>query len=257
MGEVFETERNRFFYPLEPDNVYLRGDFDIEAAGILSSTPGFHSLQQARFTVTPPTPKVWKDLTPQGLWFYRGDAALTFTVTAIPGTRTILSLKDLHAALAVWEVNGRTGPLFQAPFEADLTGCLQPERTRCACDWWEPTATCWGPITISTEKTFSSAPVPFRGERGFEDFVSPWIRHRQHLDGRICVRSVRRRRHRDPALRRPPRSRAGSAITFRAVRTRPYYPACTQDGELTIQEDLTWKSSITAHLPPAICPTIR
>lgn len=39
VGEVFETERNRFFYPLEPDNVYLRGDFDIEAAGILSSTP--------------------------------------------------------------------------------------------------------------------------------------------------------------------------------------------------------------------------
>lgn len=71
VGEVFETERNRFFYPLERDNVYLRGDFDIEAAGILSSTPGFHSLQQARFTVTPPTPKVWKDLTPQGLWFYR------------------------------------------------------------------------------------------------------------------------------------------------------------------------------------------
>ena len=176
VGEVFETERNRFFYPLEPDNVYLRGDFDIEAAGILSSTPGFHSLQQARFTVTPPTPKVWKDLTPQGLWFYRGDATLTFTVTAIPGTRTILSLKDLHAALAVWEVNGRTGPLFQAPFEADLTGCLQPGKNTVRLRLVGTNRNLLGPHHHVNGENIFVGPSTFRGERGFEDFVSPWIR---------------------------------------------------------------------------------
>ena len=126
--------------------------------------------------MTPPTPKVWKDLTPQGLWFYRGDAALTFTVTAIPGPRTILSLKDLHVALAVWEVNGRTGPLFQAPFEADLTGCLQPGKNTVRLRLVGTNRNLLGPHHHINGENIFVGPSTFRGERGFEDFVSPWIR---------------------------------------------------------------------------------
>lgn len=177
VGEVFETERNRFFYPLEPDAIYIRGRFDVEAAGSVQRLPSFYTIGEAGFSLAPPTVKTEQELTAQGLWFYRGDVQYTFIVEGgDKGERTCLTVSGMRGVLLRWTIGEATGVLFQAPWSVDITPYLQQGENRVTITLTGSNRNLMGPHHhINGEPNFVG-PSTFQGRRGFEDFVSPWIR---------------------------------------------------------------------------------
>lgn len=87
MDEIFETERNRFCYPIEPEAVYIRGDFDVTARGKAGRAIRYISVEADGFRIGRPTPKAYGELTAQNLWFYRGNARYDFSVRKREGER--------------------------------------------------------------------------------------------------------------------------------------------------------------------------
>ena len=88
--EVYETEINRFSYPVEPDNVYILGRFDTVAEGAVCDR-GFCYRVEGPFQLAPETEKRLGDLTEQGMWFYRGNVRcrLPLPAGAKKGTLTV------------------------------------------------------------------------------------------------------------------------------------------------------------------------
>lgn len=125
MDEIFETERNRFCYPIEPEAVYIRGDFDVTARGKAGRAIRYISVEADGFRIGRPTPKAYGELTAQNLWFYRGNARYDFSVRKREGERIALRIPAYHGALVVWQTNGAEGCLFEGAMEAELTDFLR------------------------------------------------------------------------------------------------------------------------------------
>ena len=124
LTEIFETEKNRFFYPIEPDNVYLRGNFDVKPKGNITDN-GF-CLQSSQFVVTKPSKKSLGDLTVNGAWFYRGNAKYKLRgIVPTPGKRTIIKIGGYDGALVKVIVNGKEQKSLSQTPEFDVTDYIK------------------------------------------------------------------------------------------------------------------------------------
>ncbi len=166
----FETERNRFFFPKEPESLYIRGFFDVEAAGDIENCRQFYRIRNACFRLIPETPKTTGDLTPQGVWFYRGAVTYTFRLPRLE--RAGLLLPAMEAPVGHVTVNGRTaGSLAAPPFELDLTPFLTEEDNEVCIRITASNRNALGPHHhVKGELRFVGV-HSFKGERGFEDFI--------------------------------------------------------------------------------------
>ncbi len=104
--EVYETEKNRFFFRIEPDSIYLRGDFSVVPEKEYAYSPYCDSAS-GPFMVDEPHKLTTGDLTHNGYWFYRGNVEYDFIYNIQDiSSNYSLSLSDVSCTAAVvtlWE----------------------------------------------------------------------------------------------------------------------------------------------------------
>ncbi|MBE6809705.1 MAG: hypothetical protein E7521_01435 [Ruminococcaceae bacterium] len=119
--EMFETERNRFCYPVEPESIYILGDFDVVTDGDITDRGYCYSVGGG-FTLVPPTKKCLGDLTKQNMWFYRGNACYKIPAPEkIDGRRTIICVDNYHGTLVAFECGGKKLYSSKCPAKFDVT----------------------------------------------------------------------------------------------------------------------------------------
>ena len=180
-----ETATNRFFFPVEPAAVYIRGNFDVLAqSGFVrrngSYGAGEHYALGGPFCLAPGgSLSPHADLTAQNRWFYRGDAEYAYTIEmpAVISRRISIAVKKYSGAAIVWRINEHEGCLFTSPLEQDITDCLKPGRNRLTLRLAGTNRNVMGPHHHSKGEPKLTGPSSFRGACGVENFPSPelWV----------------------------------------------------------------------------------
>lgn len=172
----FENERNRFYYPFEPDSIYILGAFDVKEESEVTHYNGCYSVHKNDFRLVPPQPKKFGSITEQGAWFYRGNITYSFAVqTEKNQERVYLKLKNTRAIAAKLCVDGHCKTVVRLAENIDITDCLHE-----GTNWVEVTLlghnrNLLGPHHHVKRITAMVGPSTFTGHAGFEDFVSPDI----------------------------------------------------------------------------------
>lgn len=175
IAEIFETERNRFCYPIEPEAVYVRGDFAVEPVGGVVHEPRGYHVEDAGFRLTPSVPLTYGDLTPQGLWFYRGNVQYTVTLVKKPGERVFLRVPDYHGTLVRWQTGGQEGVIVTGDRATELTEALVIGENMVTVTLYGSNRNLMGPHHHINDECGFVGPDTFFGRYGWEDFVSPHI----------------------------------------------------------------------------------
>lgn len=170
----FEGYRNRFFYPIEPEDVYIRGDFDVKVQGnITDSIEDYHV--NGEFVLTDSTQKHHGELTKQNLWFYRGNTQYTFQFQT-KSDKQILHLMNMEATAAKIKVNGKeAGIICRAPYKLDISEYTTSGQNMLELILYGSNRNLLGPHHhISGNPHFVGVPT-FLGKKGFTDFIYPQI----------------------------------------------------------------------------------
>lgn len=172
----FESERNRFFFPVEPDSVYIKGNFDVVADAAVIDRGGFYRVGGS-FRLTAPTEKQMGDITVQNAWFYRGNLVYRFSLFC-PDRRTAyrLSLEETHGTGAEVLIGDRTYTMLSFREPLDITEALLPGENTVTVRLLGHNRNLLGPHHHIKGETTIVGPDTFEGRRGFEDFVSPDVR---------------------------------------------------------------------------------
>lgn len=172
----FESEKNRFCYPVEPDCIYLTGKFDVETEAPVTYTNDSYCIGKGTFRLAPPKPKRLGSLTEQSAWFYRGNARYSFTVDC-DGTseRVFLSLKNTKATAAEIRAGEKSQTVSRLTGEIDITDSLHKGINRVEVTLIGHNRNLLGPHHHMKRTVAMVGPNTFAGKVGFEDFVSPDI----------------------------------------------------------------------------------
>lgn len=175
-SETFETRRNRFFYPVEPENIYIRGNFDTVPDSDYTNYID-HFRVKGRFKIRKRTEKQFGELTVQGLWFYRGDAVYVFDFECrrMPD-KCILTLENAHCAAFSWQLNNEEGNVVTYPLADEITKGLKVGTNRLIIHIIGSNRNLLGPHHHVKGRNMFVGVHTFLGTYGFEDFVSPELR---------------------------------------------------------------------------------
>lgn len=172
-SEIFESERNRFFYEVEPECVYIKGDFDVTYTGTVVDKINHYSLDGGGFVLTDPTEKRGGELTSQGLWFYRGNAELGCKL-AYSGGRAFIGLDEVACTLARVTVNGvDAGCLIAVGQRLELTELMHEGENEITLLLEGHNRNLLGPHHHLKGQNYFVGPDTFKGVLGWEDFFSP------------------------------------------------------------------------------------
>lgn len=172
-SQVFESERNRFFYKVEPECVYIKGNFDVKYTGKALDRITHYSLINGDFVLADASPKHPGELTCQDLWFYRGDAELRGTVE-YNGGRVYASFDELNGVLASVTVNGKfAGFLLTQGQRVELTELLKTGSNDVVITVKGHNRNLLGPHHHLKGQNYFVGPDTFKGTLGWEDFFSP------------------------------------------------------------------------------------
>ena len=162
-GEVFETERNRFFYDVEPESIYVRGDFDVVQNG-------------QGYVLGNSTPKHMGNLTAQGMYFYRGNCAYAVNCDYDGVSELSLRLSGMNGIAARVLVGDMyAGMIFDAKERVELTPYLKRGSNRVTIELLGHNRNLLGPHHHVRGKLYFVGPNSFDGTWGFADFVNPDI----------------------------------------------------------------------------------
>jgi len=171
--EVFETEINRFFYPKEPECIYVRGDFDVLANGDIEEYPNYIRVKQPRFSLEAPTSKRNGELTTQGLWFYRGGIDYELEYKKPEGNkRVVLRMETPDCSVFRWSIGKYSGTIFASPLSQDITDSLNEGVNRIRLHAVGNNRNLLGPHHHIKGRTNFVGVNTFKGEYGFEDFAN-------------------------------------------------------------------------------------
>lgn len=177
INEVFETERNRFCYPVEPDSIYIRGNFDVIPKGEIQNRLRYYSVSDDGFVLDAPTPKLMGDLSAQGLWFYSGDVEYSFKVQKPSENRRLhINVSSLEGVLAIWKIGEKEGILNFYSNKCDITDALAEGENTVILRIKGTHRNLMGPHHHINGELDLVGPSSFQGHRGFEDFISPELR---------------------------------------------------------------------------------
>ncbi len=172
LAKVFETERNRFCRPIEVENIYIGGGFDVGMNGLVRG-PNCLLATKTDFRLVPRQPKRYDELTAQGLPFYRGRVRYTVSVEPMEGCRALLRMGRVNGALCDVEVNGAfAGSIPFPPYELDITDRLSDGENTVSILLYGSNRNLFGPHHHIKGEPIFVGPSTFKGRKGFEDFVS-------------------------------------------------------------------------------------
>ncbi|MBQ2712580.1 MAG: hypothetical protein IJF71_04305, partial [Clostridia bacterium] len=171
LDTVFESEKNRFSYDAEIEPIYLTGSFDVVANGAYEKDLLCYRVEDKGFKLSACAPKnMQSDLTPQGLWFYRGDMIKEYAFRYEGGSVTV-SLFSLQAALATVQVNGKEAGMLLATEELDITEHLQKGENRVTLTVCGTNRNLMGPHHHYKGEPQFVGVNTFNGTRGYEDGI--------------------------------------------------------------------------------------
>jgi hypothetical protein len=171
--EGFETERNRFFYPVEPEAIYIRGNFDIKPTGKMYDCIRYQTFENDDFVIEKATSKTLGNLTTQGLCFYRGDVDYKFNIENIKGfNNVVLSLDSFNGFAAKWQIGEHGGYIINKPYNIDITEYLNDGNNEVCITILGTNRNLLGPHHHVNGKNTFVGPDTYAGKKGFEDFVS-------------------------------------------------------------------------------------
>lgn len=163
LEETFETERNRFFYEVEPESIYVRGSFDVVR-------------REQSFVLTDPTPKQLGDLTLQGMPFYRGNCLYEGTVNYDGGSLLAVRLSGMEGTAArIFVDETAAGMVIEKGGKCDLTPYLRKGDNHLRVELLGHNRNLLGPHHHIRKKLYFVGPNSFDGTWGFADFVNPEI----------------------------------------------------------------------------------
>lgn len=173
----FESERNRFFFPVEPDSVYIKGDFDVLPAAAAVNKGSCYRIDGDEFLLTASSEKHMGDITKQNLWFYRGNVDYTFCLSCHSDViRYKLLLDNAKGTGAEVAVGDKTYTMLSLKESLDITEALSEGENRITVKLLGHNRNLLGPHHHIKGKTSMVGPDTFEGYSGFEDFVSPEIK---------------------------------------------------------------------------------
>jgi len=173
----FESERNRFYYAIEPENIYIYGDFDVDYKGVPLKMSTHYCLPckpcENSFYITDSTSKQIGDLTTQGLWFYRGNAEYTSTFNYQTDNEVKLRLDNPSCTFAKPFVNNQiAGIILNKNDSVNITDLLKKGENQIKVEIYGHNRNLFGPHHHFKGQNFFVGPSTFIGTKGFEDFVS-------------------------------------------------------------------------------------
>lgn len=175
--EVFETERNRFFYPVEFENLYIIGDMDVCVDGeICNETSEYLSVRAEKFTIADQTAKktvnglIYKDL-----WFYRGSIRLEKEITVEEKKERIFiqipEPKCVYLDIYINDTHADSGIV--PPFEVDITDYVLEGQNRICIEMMGSNRNVFGPHHHVQGENIFVGPSIFNGVKGWESFGNP------------------------------------------------------------------------------------
>ncbi len=174
--KVFETVKNIFFYEIEPESLYILGDFDVCHEGRRECEPYLYRLESGGFVLRDAKERRYADITAQNCWFYRGNARYCFPLPRQEGKRTFLEAAAPACTAAAVFVNGNeAGMMVTRPFRVELTKWLTEPENRIEVVAYGHNRNALGPHHhIMGNPNFVGVDT-FEGVYGYEDFVSPEV----------------------------------------------------------------------------------
>ena len=173
----FETERNRFIYPIEFESVYLKGDFDVTALTETVDNRRFYCVDGGAenvFVLSDRTEKTSKDLTPQNLWFYTGNAEYETEVLYDGEEKAELCFVETAFSYAEVSIDGvNVGGVVSYPQKMDVTPYLSIGSNTVKIKIYGHYRNLLGPHHHIKGKVKLVGPDTFAGRKGWEDFVNP------------------------------------------------------------------------------------
>ena len=175
-ADGFESERNRFFFPVEPDSIYIKGDFDVLTTAGFVNKGNCYRVGGDEFLLSPSTKRQFGDITKQNSWFYRGDVNYTFSLTCNKDIRYGLLLVDAKGIGAEITVGDNTYIALSLKEAIDITELLTEGENLITVKLLGHNRNLLGPHHHIKGETSMVGPDTFEGQFGFEDFVSPEIK---------------------------------------------------------------------------------
>lgn len=170
----FEGYKNRFFYPIEPEDVYIRGDFDVQVQGEITNHVEDYRIKGA-FVLTDSTGKNAGELTGQNLWFYCGNARYTYKFTA-GNKNQVLHISHMEATAAEVLVNGKkAGMICRAPYKLDVSDYMTEGENTVELVLYGSNRNLLGPHHHVSGNPHFVGVSTFLGERDWTDFINPQI----------------------------------------------------------------------------------
>lgn len=172
----FEGEKNRFFYPLEFESIYIRGIFDVNLKNYRRNYNSI-SVKKNEFSLIPNTLKAMGDLTVQGANFYRGNVQYSFNIDFNGEEKIELFVKRLGGALVRWHINGYTATLFPREDGSDITYALNKGENNVMVEIIGTNRNLLGPHHHILGELGFIGPYSFEGLYGFTDSFIPELKN--------------------------------------------------------------------------------
>lgn len=175
----FESERNRFFYKIEPESIYICGNFDVKCNAKVSEHIAFYSVecnltQQPIFTLVDATKKGVEDITAQGMWFYRGGCEYSGQLYFDGKNELLLNIESKNCISAKVYVNENyAGMLICNNDEINITQYLHIGINKITLVAVGHNRNLMGPHHHIRGALQFVGQHTFMGVREFEDFVNP------------------------------------------------------------------------------------
>lgn len=173
LSEIFETERNRFFYPTEVENVYILGNFSVECRGESETGPNYYRIRNADFILSKEKAlRFGRDIVWQGLPFYRGGIGAIYKIKYPQKGERVKIFAPSSAAVTEIYVDGeKAGCLLSATDEADITEYLKKPISEVEAVYVFSNRNTLGPHHHRSGEPNFVGVNTFNGTKGFEDYL--------------------------------------------------------------------------------------
>ena len=167
----FETKKNLFHYKSEAESVYLVGEFSVENKNPVYDD-GYLTTEFNGFIITKPQEiDFCKELTAQGLYFYRGGVEYGYTLAKGAKERVYVRFEDFHGVAVKIQGNGKEKCSINPFAKTEITDLLRDGDNELTFTLYGSNRNLLGPFHHKSGDPAMVGNSTFRGNKGFEDSI--------------------------------------------------------------------------------------